>query len=210
MAFPHGKGSLYDPGLNTPLMVRWPGRVKAGSTTRSLVSGEDVTPTLIEAGGGRPPKEMSGRGFLGLLTGGSYQPREYIFGFRLPHGNAPFTPQTKASTFDLSRCARSDRWKLIYNCTPAMEYQPVDSTRDPSWQQILAAHRDGKLKPEHERAYFQSPRPVLELFDLENDPSELNNLAGRPEVRDVERQHLMALQEKMILDYDFLPPPMSE
>jgi arylsulfatase A-like enzyme len=210
MAFPHGKGSLYDPGLNTPLMVRWPGRVKAGATTRSLISGEDVTPTFIEAGGGKPPKEMSGRSFLGLLTGGSYQPREYIFGFRLPHGNAPFTPQTKSSTFDLSRCARSERWKLIYNCTPSMEYQPVDSARDPSWQQILAAHREGKLKPEHERAYFQNPRPVLELFDLENDPSELNNLAGRPEVRDVERQHLMALQEKMILDYDFLPPPMSE
>src|SRR5689334_3123527 len=41
MAFPHGKGSLYDPGLNVPLMARWPGHIKPG-VTRNLISGEDV------------------------------------------------------------------------------------------------------------------------------------------------------------------------
>lgn len=210
MAFPHGKGSLYDPGLNVPLLVRWPGRVKAGSQTRALVSGEDIAPTLIQAAGGQPPKEMSGRSFLNLLTGRAYEPRKHIFGARLHHGSGPFTAQLKASTFDLSRCARSDRWKLIYNCTPQMEYWPVDSGGDPSWQEILAAHRENRLKPEHERAYFQNPRPVLELFDLEKDPGELENLAGRKEYREVQEELMAALQEKMILDYDFLPPPMGE
>jgi arylsulfatase A-like enzyme len=163
MAFPHGKGSLYDPGLNVPLLARWPQGVKAGGNTRHLISGEDIAPTLIEAAGGTAVKDMSGRSFFNLLTGRPYEPRKFLFAARLHHGNAPYTPKTRASGFDLSRCARSDRWKLIYNCTPHMEYWPVDSGNDPGWRQILAAHREGKLKPEHERAYFSRPRPVTPL-----------------------------------------------
>jgi arylsulfatase A-like enzyme len=210
MAFPHGKGSLYDPGMNVPLIARWPGRIKAGSMTASLISGEDITPTFLDAAGVAAPKEMTGRSFLPLLTGSSsYAPRKHIFGQRIPHGNSPFTPTTRSATFDLSRCVRSDRWKLIYNCTPQMEYWPVDSGNDPGWQEMLVAHRAGSLKPEHERAYFQRPRPVIELFDLANDPGELTNLAGRPETAAVQQELLEALQEKMIIDFDYLPPPFA-
>lgn len=210
MAFPHGKGSLYDPGMNVPLIARWPGRIKPGSTTTSLISGEDITPTFLDAAGVAAPKEMTGRSFLPLLTGSaSYQPRKHIFSARIPHGNSPFTPATRSATFDLSRCVRSDRWKLIYNCTPQMEYWPVDSGNDPGWQEMLAAHRAGMLKAEHERAYFQRPRPVIELFDLANDPGELVNLAGRPETAVVQQELLEALQEKMIIDFDYLPPPFA-
>jgi arylsulfatase A-like enzyme len=145
-----------------------------------------------------------------LLTGGRYEPREYIFGARLFHGNSSFGPETKASTFDLSRCVRSSRWKFIYNVTPAMEYWPVDSAQDPGWQQILTAHQAGTLKPEHERAYFGRPRPVLELYDLDADPGELNNLAGRAEHRDIQQTLMAAMQEKMITDYDFIPPVLTE
>ncbi|HET8549022.1 MAG TPA: sulfatase [Bryobacteraceae bacterium] len=210
LAFPHGKGSLYDPGLNVPLIARWPGRVKAGGSTRALISGEDLAPTLIEAAGAKPPREISGRSFLPLLTGAAYEPRRHIFAARLHHGNSPFGPNTKAAGFDLSRCARSDRWKLIYNCTPHMEYQPVDSARDPAWQQMVAAHAEGKLSSKHDSAYFGRPRPVFELYDLDNDPGELDNVAGRAETAQTQRELMMALQEKMILDYDFLPPPMAE
>lgn len=209
MAFPHGKGSLYDPGLNVPLIARWPGHVKPG-VTRALVSGEDVAATFIDAGGAALPKGASGRSFFPLLTGGSYTPRDYVFAARLHHGNAAFGPETKAATFDLSRCVRSNRFKLIYNLTPQMEYWPVDSGGDPGWQEILAAHKEGKLKPEHERAYFQRPRPVFELFDLDADPGELDNLAGKPEYRDVQQTLAAALQEKLITDYDFVPPVMME
>jgi arylsulfatase A-like enzyme len=209
MAFPHGKGSLYDPGLNVPLMARWPGHIKP-AVTRTLISGEDLAATFMDAGGAAMPKGVSGRSFYPLLTGGRYEPREHIFGARLFHGNGAFTPETKASTFDLSRCVRGNRYKLIYNVTPQMEYWPVDSGQDPGWQQILAAHKAGTLKPEHERAYFQRPRPVLELFDLESDPGELNNLAGRPELRDIQQSLMEAMQEKMITDYDFIPPVLNE
>jgi hypothetical protein len=53
-------------------------------------------------------------------------------------------------------------------------------------------------------------RRVIELYDLETDPAELDNLAGRPEVAKVERELKVALAEKMILDYDFLPPPITD
>jgi hypothetical protein len=86
----------------------------------------------------------------------------------------------------------------------------VDSAQDPGWQQILTAHQAGTLKPEHERAYFGRPRPVLELYDLDADPGELNNLAGRAEHRDIQQTLMAAMQEKMITDYDFIPPVLTE
>jgi arylsulfatase A-like enzyme len=209
MAFPHGKGSLYDPGLNVPLMARWPGRIKP-RTARALISGEDIAATFMDAGGAARPTGVSGQSFLPLLLGREYRERDYIFAARFHHGNDTFTANTRANTWDLSRAVRSQRYKLIYNVTPGMEYYPVDSARDPSWQEMLAAHRDGKLPAQIERTYFQSPRPVLELYDLDADPSELNNLAGSPELRDVQQTLMAAMQEKMILDADYVPPVLPE
>jgi len=210
MAFPHGKGSLYDPGLNVPLLVRWPGRVQPGASTTELISGEDITPTLLEAAGTSVPDQMSGRSFLPLLEARAYQARRHVFAARLPHGNSPFTEKTRANTFDLSRCVRSRRHKLIYNCTPQQIYAPVDSAAGPGWTEMTAAHHAGTLDPLLDRAYFTTPRPVIELYDLDGDPAELHNLAGRPEQAATQRELLVALQEKMILDYDFLPLPLSE
>jgi arylsulfatase A-like enzyme len=201
MAFPHGKGSLYDPGLRVPLL---------DTVAGDLISGEDITPTFLDAAGVAPVKQMTGRSFLGRLTGGDYSSRQYIFGARLVHGSATFDETTKANTLDFSRCVRSAKWKLIYNCTPNMEYWPVDSGNDPGWKEILAAHRDGKLAPEHERAYFKRPRPVYELYDLENDPSELTNVAQKSELAGTLREMKIALQEKMMVDYDWLPLPLVE
>ena len=209
MAFPHGKGSLYDPGLHVPLLARWPGHTKPGVSS-ALISGEDLAATFMEAGGGTIPKGVSGRSFYPLLTGGRYEPRDYIFGARLHHGNSTFDSNTKASEFDLSRCVRSRRYKLIYNVTPQMEYWPVDSGGNPGWQQMVQAHRAGTLQPEHDGAYFRRPRPTLELYDLEADPGELHNLAGRPELRDQQQTLMAAMQEKMITDYDYVPPVIDE
>jgi hypothetical protein len=91
-----------------------------------------------------------------------------------------------------------------------MEYWPVDSSKDPGWTEMLAVHQQGKLSPEIDRAYFKRPRPVFELYDLETDPSEFNNLAGQPELAAVEKELKLALQEKAIIDYDFLPLPLGE
>jgi N-sulfoglucosamine sulfohydrolase len=164
----------------------------------------------MDIGGASAPKGVSGKSFYPLLMGRPYTPRDYIFAARLFHGNAAFTSKTKASEFDLSRCVRSSRYKLIYNLTPQMEYWPVDSSQDPGWQEILAAHQAGTLRPEHEQAYFRNPRPILELYDLEKDPGELNNIAGKAEYQDVQQTLMAAMQEKQILDYDFVPPVLNE
>ena len=209
MAFPHGKGSLYDPGLNVPLIVRWPGVVKPGTATNELVSGEDFTPTMLEVADLKPNKEMSGHSYAKLLRGAPFAGRKYIFAERGPHGgDGGMKPDVLASTFDLSRCVRSAQFKLIYNCTPHQAVAPVDSQRDPGWQEILAAHREGKLSAEHERTYFITPRPTFELYDLAADPGELRNLAGDPRHAKIEHELKSTLAEKMILDYDFLPLPI--
>lgn len=209
-AFPHGKGSLYDPGLNTPLLVRWPAKIKAGTRSSELISGEDIAPTMLCAAGAAIPKEMTGKSFLNLLRGEKFEGRKYIFAERGPHGQSTFNENTKASGYDQSRCVRSKNFKLIYNCTPHQIYVPVDSASDSYWKRINALHKQGKLAPEFERAYFTNPRPVYELFDLEKDPGEMNNLAGKPEYKKVELELKAALQEKMILDYDYLPLPLAD
>ncbi|NUQ63541.1 MAG: sulfatase [Pirellulales bacterium] len=209
MAMPHGKGSLFDPGIAVPLLVRWPGVVKPGGTTMQLISGEDFAPTMLEAAGLTPPKEMSGVSFLKLLRGEPFTGRKYIFAERGPHGgDGGMKPDILASTFDLARCVRSDGFKLIYNCTPHQAVAPVDSQRDPGWQEIRAAGAAGTLAEPFVKAYFTVPRSTFELYDLTADPGELHNLSGDPNYKDIEWELKRALTEKMVLEWDFLPTPL--
>ena len=206
-ALPHGKGSLYDPGSNVPFLIRWPGVVKGGGESRTLLSGEDVAPTLLAAAGLAPGNKMSGISFLPLLKGEPYTARKHIFVERGPHGSAPVSAEMTNSGYDLSRAVRSDRYKFIYNCTPWVPYSPVDSAGGLGWKEIQMANAQGKLSPGVSATYFTNPRPVYEFYDLESDPSELNNLSGRPEVAEAERELRKALAEKMIVDVDYLPLP---
>lgn len=206
-ALPHGKGSLYDPGSNVPFLVRWPGVVKPGIESRALISGEDLAPTLLAAAGIAIYPEMSGVSFLPLLKGEAYQPRKFLFVERGPHGSAPVTAKMSSAGYDLSRAVRSDRYKFIYNCTPWIPYSPVDSAGGAAWKEIQVANASGKLSAGVKTTYFSSPRPVYELYELENDPSELDNLSGQTRVASEEQRLREALAEKMILDWDYLPLP---
>jgi arylsulfatase A-like enzyme len=206
-ALPHGKGSLYDPRSNVPLIVRWPGMMKAGGESRLLLSGEDFAPTLMEAAGLAPHPRMSGVSFLPLLKGEPYTPRKYVFMERGPHGRASVSVNMRSSGFDLGRAVRSDRYKFIYNCTPWIPYAPVDSAGGGAWRQLKAAQDAGQLPAGVSATYFTSPRPVYELYDLDRDPSELTNLSGRTELAGVERELRTAMAEKMVLDFDYLPLP---
>ena len=206
-ALPHGKGSLYDPGSNVPLLIRWPGVIKPAGESRALLSNEDIAPTLLAAAGLEKHPRMSGVSFLPLLKGESHTPRKHIFVERGPHGSAPVNVNMTNAGYDLSRAVRSDRYKFIYNCTPWIPYAPVDSAGGAAWNQIKAAHESGKLSAGHKATYFTTPRPVYELSDLQNDPWELTNISGQPSAAAVEHELRLALAEKMILDYDYLPLP---
>lgn len=206
-ALPHGKGSLYDPGSNVPFVVRWPNVVKPGGESRVLVSGEDFAPTLLEAAGLEAEPKMSGISIVPLLKDEAFTPRKQVFIERGPHGSAPVTANMTSAGYDLGRAVRSDRYKLIYNCTPWIPYSPVDIAAGIAWREIQAANAEGKLAPGVRATYFTTPRPVYELYDLEADPSELNNLSGKKEFAKVEKELREALAEKMILDWDYLPLP---
>jgi arylsulfatase A-like enzyme len=150
---------------------------------------------------------MSGVSFLPLLKSETHTPRKHLFIERGPHGSAPVQADMTNAGYDLARAVRSDRFKLIYNCTPWLPYSPVDSAGGQAWKQMQEANAAGKLPPGMSATYFTSPRPVYELYDLEADPGELNNLSGNPQLAATERELRTALAEKMILDWDYLPLP---
>jgi arylsulfatase A-like enzyme len=201
-----GKGTLYELGCHVPLIVRWPGKVKPGSSSAELISGEDLTPTFLEAAGTPVPKEITGRSFLNLLRGERYEGRKYVFTERSAHGQS--LPRNSAA-FDLGRAATTRTHRLIYNALWQIPYSPVDFGGQAFWQELQEMNAAGKLAPEFARIYFSPTRPMRELYDLRNDPSEMNNLYGKPEVREIQDELLAALQEWMILERDYVPLPIG-
>lgn len=201
-----GKGTLYELGIHVPLLMRWPGRIKAGSSTEELISAEDLAPTLLEAAGVPVPREMTGKSMIKLLGGEAFEGRKYVFAERGAHGSG--LPQHSAA-FDLGRVVVTRTHKLIYNVTWQMPYHPVDFAGDAFWKELEQRHQDGKLDRRMEQLYFSPTRPMFELFDLETDPSEFHNLAGTREAAAVEKELKAALQEWMILQRDFVPLPVT-
>lgn len=207
MAFPSGKGSLHDTGLNVPLIIKGPSNLVNPSRTNALFSGEDLAPTLIDMAGLKVPEEMTGISFKKLLKGEQMNEREYIFAERGPHSSASYTATIPSSGVDYARCVRSKQYKLIYTITPFQRYVPVDSSNDPYWKEIEEANKNGTLDKKFQNAYFQMPRPVYELYDLENDPAELNNLADDPLYTATFNKLQAALLEKMVVDGDYVALP---
>ncbi len=157
-----GKGTLYEFGINVPLLLRWPGKIEPGRASSALVSGEDLAPTFLEAAGAAPPKEMTGRSFLKELKGETMAQRKYVFAERGAHHN--YLP-TQSAAFDLGRCLVGKRHKFIYNALWQLPYQPVDFAEVPFWQDLKERNAAGKLTPELSRIYFSPARPMFELYD---------------------------------------------
>lgn len=199
-----GKGTLYSRGLHVPLLVRWPGKVPPGSVSDSLVSGEDLAPTILAAAGVKPAEGMTGLNFTPALLGERFDGRDQVFGERSWH----FGPITRTDGFDLSRCVITKRYSFIYNAIPERSFTPVDMAENNiAWEAIKLARENSKLSPIQERIYFQNPRPIFELYDLENDPFELNNLAGQAALRNIETDLRAELDRWMVRESDYLPLP---
>jgi len=110
--------------------------------------------------------------------------------------------------FDLSRAVVSKTHKLIYNTLGELPYWPVDFYKLEFWEELVAMHKAGKLDPKFEKLYFTPTRPMFELYDLVNDPSELTNLAGTPQAEAVETKLKSEMHEWMMLQRDFIPLPV--
>jgi arylsulfatase A-like enzyme len=190
IAFPRAKSTLYDPGIRTTLLVRWPGVTDPGRICDSLVSNVDVCPTLLEAAGIDVPADLNGRSLLSLLRGETDEHRDVIFA------------EKNTQPDDIKRCVRTDRYKYIRNASegPALVL-PTDIV-------VTAAARD--LGPES-----FAPRPPVELYDLSVDPWEQTNLAGTPETDGIQRD-LSEMLERIMQETDdplldgTIPRPQAE
>ncbi|MHC4200367.1 MAG: arylsulfatase [Planctomycetota bacterium] len=78
--FRGGKGNLLEGGLRVPYLVRWPGKIKAGSVTDHLCYFADVMPTLAEVSGAKTPDNIDGISFLPTLLGqGKQRQHDFLY-----------------------------------------------------------------------------------------------------------------------------------
>jgi arylsulfatase A-like enzyme len=195
MPFPRAKGTLYEAGIRLPMIAKWPSKFQSGGTTSELISHLDLAPTWLEAAGIEKPAKMQGRSFLPLLLGRSYTARTEVFAERNWHDN-----------FDPMRCIRTARYKFIFNATPNQPYRPIADLRDSAtWASIQAMAWNGSLSAKHMRM-LDPTRPLFELYDLQRDPEELQNLAGSPEHASVLADLQLKLSDWMHDTLDYLPP----
>ena len=192
-----GKGTLYTRGINVPLIIRWPGKVKAHSISKKLVSGVDLATTLLAAVGIKKHSKMTGINIL------SEETRKYVFSERSWH----YGPISRTDGFDLSRSITSDRYHFIYNATPEKVISQTDMAGRIAWKSIQKAHSNNNLSKLHQRLYFQNPRPIFELYNLKNDPLQIENLAGKKELSTIENELRKELDKWMIRERDYLPLP---
>ena len=171
--WPFAKWSLYEYGIQTPLMVRWPGQVKANQRTNALVSLVDLAPTFVKIAGGKAPEQIDGQSFLPVIKGKQDKHREMIFA---THTGDKLMNRAPA------RMLRTQRYKYILNLAPEIPYTThMDKAKDhdggreywDSWEQ--KAQTDKAAAAVLERYHHH---PAEELYDLESDPTERNNLAA--------------------------------
>ncbi|MGE4488239.1 MAG: sulfatase [Kiritimatiellales bacterium] len=158
------KGTLYDKGVETYFLARWPEKIPVGVVRDELIVNVDIAPTLLDAAGIDTPPYMYGRSFLPLLTGGPYTPHETVFTERNFHGS---------DERDIMRACRTKRWHYILNLTPDVKQEWIKGT-EPGMNRTYTYWLN-ELWPER-----TLPRSREELFDMENDPLEMNNLADDP------------------------------
>lgn len=168
--FPGGKWTLWDNGQKSSMIVKWPGTVKPNSVTDALVQYEDITPTLIDIAGGKPITGLDGRSFLSVLKGEGKMHRTAAFGI---HNNIP-----EGTPYPM-RSVRDGHYKLIMNLLPDqpyyIKYMMNPANKNSYWNNWVA---QSQTSPETKKLVDRiTTRPLLQFYDIQKDPYELNNLA---------------------------------
>jgi len=171
---PRHKRLLYDSGLKVPLIIRFPDGSRAGQRDDRLVSFVDFPPTLLSMAGLPPPQYMEGFAFEGKFK--LKQPRDYI------HAQADRFDER----VDMIRAVRNKRFKYLKNFYPERPYYlPVAYRERMEVMQELLRLRNTDALDENQALWFRTTKDVEELFDTENDPHELKNLANDPAYAEV-------------------------
>jgi N-sulfoglucosamine sulfohydrolase len=201
--FPFAKWNLYDAGIATPLLAVWPGHVAAGKSSDALVSLVDILPTMEDVAGGPAPRGIDGKSLVPLLTGKADSVHDVIYATHTGDGS------NQAPT----RTIRTDKYKLIVNYRSDITFrnaisentQKRDNAYWLSW--LEAAKTDPKAAAIVDHFYHRKP---VELYDLEKDPYELNNLAGQPGTATIEKDLRTRLEKWMVSqgeDLNHIPMP---
>jgi arylsulfatase A-like enzyme len=150
------KGSWYEGGIRDPLIARWPGKIKAGTTSDHVCAFWDVLPTLAEVAGVEPPANCDGISFLPTLLGqGTQKQHDYLY-WEMPVG------------VGLTQAVRLGSWKAV-KPRPYGKFQLFNLKTDPHEQQNVAAEHPEVLQQVEkicaqahtpERDYSVDPNPT--------------------------------------------------
>jgi N-sulfoglucosamine sulfohydrolase len=174
MAFPFAKANCYLQSTATPMIVRWPGHVVAGSVDdQHFVSGLDLFPSFCEAAGIDVPDYCDGRSLLSLFGGATQVGRDRLF--------TVFHETSAGRRYDM-RCVQDRRFGYIWNAWSDGENRyRAENMQGLTWTAMLeAAVTDPILAA---RTKFYLHRTPEEFYRLDADPAGLENLVERDELR---------------------------
>lgn len=167
--FPRAKTRLYDSGIKTPFIVRWPAKIQKGRTD-ALISSIDIAPTLCELAETALPETFQGVSFVPVLYNPLATVREYIAGEHNWHDYQAF-----------ERAIRNKQYLYIRNSFPEFNASPpADAVGSLTYQEMIKMYKNGELT-DNQIDCFVSPRPEEELYDVVLDPYQFHNLAENPD-----------------------------
>ncbi|MFA5293004.1 MAG: sulfatase [Phycisphaerae bacterium] len=201
MPFPRAKANLYDLGVRMPLAVRWAENVRGGRVVDDFISHTDFAPTFLAAAGLQIPVEMTGRSFMDILLstkkGRVDSKRDFVCTATERHSMC----RPKGEGYPI-RAIRDHRWLYIHNYEPdrwpAGDPENFGDCDNGPTKAYMVEHKNvPEVMPLFQKAFAK--RPAEELYDTENDPDQLNNLADKPafaETKKKIRQKLYQYQQK--------------
>ena len=212
MAFPHAKANCYDAGLHVPLAICWGDKIKQGKEINALVSMVSIAPTIFEAAGIEFKEEysLSGSSLMPLLNG---EPEEYdvdaVYAGRERHSSSRYNNwgypirSIRRGNYLLVRNFHSERWpagdpqaydKENGTLQPMHKaYYDIDGA--PSKNFLINQRDQPNVKPYFDAAVAK--RPEYELFDLNNDPECMHNLANNTSYAGILDRMSKQLEERL-------------
>lgn len=175
-----GKGYLQEPGIHVPMIIWAPGIAEPGKVVEELVSTIDISATILKLAGAKHPAYMTARPVLGA------EKIEYRDSIR----------SARDIWDEINECSRSittAKYKYIKNHMPEVPWatdQAYLEINRPALHVMRRQKKEGTLSV-NELIFFADKKPEEELYDLENDPDELNNLADHPDYLEVLREMRM-------------------
>ena len=172
--FPRCKTTLYDSGIKTPFIIRWPGQTEANTVSESLISAIDIAPTILQLARIEISPAFQGQSIGPILKNPSASIRDYV---HAEHNWHDFQAH--------ERSVRSQQYLFIINAFPDLPgTPPADALRSPTYTAMKTLRDLGTLNS-RQKGCFLTPRPVMELYDVKNDPYSLENLAYDPAFKDI-------------------------